>query len=263
MRHVIAIANQKGGTGKTTTAVHLAAALGERGVPTLLVDLDPQANASTWLDATDDDGAALLDALTGDGTTLAELARPSSAPGVDVVAASPALAHAERELAAVPGGDQALCRLLEAAPAGRWPVVLVDCPPQLGRLTSAALLAAGGVLVPVETSSMALAGLAALLETLRRARPSNPNLYLAGILAVRVDYRTNISREVVRELAERYPSAALATVIRERVRLREAWSHRLPVTRYEPQGDAAADYRALAAELFPVQGGKVAPRHAG
>jgi chromosome partitioning protein len=246
---LIAVVNQKGGTAKTTTAVHLAAALGERGVSTLLVDLDPQASASAWLSA-EPGGDGLLDALTNDTASLADLARPATAPGVEVVPASLSLAHAERELAAQPGGELALRELLAAAPAGRWEVVVMDCPPQLGRLTASALLAARELLVPVEASTMALAGLGALLDTLRRTRRRNAELRLAGIVVCRVDYRNRLSREVVRELGERFPEATLETVIRERVRLREAWSFRQPVTVYEPHGDAAEDYRRLAAEVL-------------
>ena len=256
MEHVIAVANQKGGAGKTTTTVNLAAALGAAGVPTLVVDLDPQASASAWLGVAEPDDTGLLDALTRGSASLAELARESSAPGVEVVPSSGALAHAERELGAVPGGDLALRRLVEGLPARRWRVVLFDCPPQLGRLTSAVLLAARGVLVPVEASSMALAGLTALLTTLGRACQHNPALVVRGILACRVDYRNNLSREVVAALAERFPEECLRTVIRERVRLREAPSYRVPVNLYDPDGDAAQDFAALARELFPGEVGE-------
>jgi chromosome partitioning protein len=246
---VIAVANQKGGTAKTTTAVHLAAALGERGVQPLLVDLDPQASASQWLGA-DDGGDELLELLTGetDGE-LADLARPTTAPGVDLVPASPALIHAERDLARQPAGALSLRHLVAELPA-RWPLVLLDCPPQLGQLATSALLAAGALLVPVEASAMALAGLAELVKTTGRFRRANPGLHLAGIVACRVDYRTLLSRHVVTELWKRFPGIAFRTVIRERVALREAWSHRQPVTLYDPDGDAAADYRALAAEFL-------------
>ena len=246
---VIAIANQKGGTAKTTTAVHLAAALGERGVPVLLVDLDPQASASQWLDA-DDGGEELLDLLTGASeASLADLARDTPAPGVSLIASSPALAHAEREMAGQPAGTLAL-RLLLAEISERWPVAVLDCPPQLGQLTAAALLAAGELLVPVEPSGMALAGVADLIKTTHRTARHNPGLHIGGILACRIDYRTRLSREVVTELRRSMPELALDTVIRNRVVLQEAWSHRQPVTLYEPDGDAARDYRALAAEVI-------------
>lgn len=246
--HTIAVTNQKGGTAKTTTAVNLAAALGERGVPTLLIDLDPQASASGWLDAAGAHG--LLDALTDDAHALEELVHETPAPGVHLIPASTDLAHADRELRAQPGGELALHQLVDELPPGRWQWAILDCPPQIGTLTACGLLAADAVLIPVEMSSMALAGLGALLTTLQRARRGNPDLTIAGILACRVDYRTLISRQIVRQLAAQFPEFKLSTVIRERVRLREAFSHQLPITLYDPAGDAAADYRRLAGELL-------------
>ena len=249
MPHVIAVANQKGGSAKTTTAVHLAATLGERGVPVLLVDLDPQASASRWLGAPGE-GQVLLDLLTGDGAqSLAAAAGPSTAAGVDLVPASPVLVHAERDLVSQPGGVLALARLLDELPE-RWRYVVLDCPPHLGQLTASALLAASVLLVPVEASPMAMAGLARLLETTRGAARNNPRLCHSAILCCRIDYRNRISRAVVETLRERFPAATLDTVIRERVALREAWSHRQPLTVYAPGNDATADYRALAGEIL-------------
>lgn len=246
---VLAIANQKGGTGKTSTAVNLAAALGEAGHPVLVVDLDPQASASAWLGAPAG-GTGLLDALTADSGVLAPLVRPTPAPAVDLVPASLALARAERDLAEQPGGEQALRLLVEGLPS-RWRFVLLDCPPHLGRLTTSALIAARELLVPVEASTLALAGLGALLETVRRVRRRlNPSLALAGVVACRVDYRNRLSREIVDTLRDRFGDALLATVLRERVRMREAWSHALPITLYDPHGDATADFRQLADELL-------------
>lgn len=244
----LAIANQKGGTGKTSVAVNLAAALGAAGHRVLVVDLDPQASASAWLGATPA-GRGLLDALTADSASLAPLAVPTPAPAVDLVPSSLALARAERDLADQPGGEQTLRLLLEGLPE-RWDFLLLDCPPHLGRLTTSALVAARELLVPVEVSTLALAGLEALLATYRRIRRRlNPTLALAGVVVCRFDARTRISHEILDTLRRDLGDAVLATVLRERVRMREASSHALPIGLYDPGGDAAADFRDLAAEI--------------
>ncbi len=243
----IAVMNQKGGVGKTTTAVSLAAALGERGVRVLLIDLDPQASASAWLGA-QDDGRALLEALTEE-RSLAELARPSVSEGVEIVPSGPELARAERALAGDVGAVAILRDAVAKLPKKRWNYVLLDTPPSLGSLASAALLAVREVLIPVEASSMAVAGLAAMLETVKRAGRLNPDLQVAGIVACRVDGRTRIGREVPELLAQKFPDLTRKSHVRESVRFREAWAHRQPITQFDPGGPGAEDYRALAAEL--------------
>jgi chromosome partitioning protein len=247
---VIAIANQKGGTGKTTTTVNVAAAFGELGRRVLVVDLDPQGNASAWLGVRDG-GAGLLEALTAeDGGSLDGLVRASCARGVEVIAASAQLARAERHLAEVVGGERVLLELLGGLGPGRWDYVLIDCPPALGQLTINALAAAGELLVPVEASTMAVAGLADLVRTVERARRLlNPGLAICGIFACRVDARTVLARDVVAALRERFPGLALATSIRETVRLREAWGHAQPILVYAPASSGAEDYRCLAREI--------------
>jgi chromosome partitioning protein len=254
---IIAIANQKGGTGKTTTTVNLAAALGERRQPVLVIDLDPQANASSWLGARDG-GSGLLDALVAeDGASLADLVRPSCAAGVDVIAASAQLARAEHHLAQTLGGEMILLGLLGTLPRGRWEYVLIDCPPALGLLTINALAAAGELLVPVEASTMAVAGLASLVKTVTQARKRlNANLVIGGIVACRVDGRTVLARDVVVTLRKTFPEITLATTIRESIRLREAPAH-APILLYAPASSGAEDYRQLAAEVSRLE-----PRHA-
>ena len=165
-----AVMNQKGGSGKTTTAVNLAAALGESGRRVLVVDLDPQANASSWLGVTPEpDERGLLAVLT-EGRALVDLVRETIAPGVDLVPASSWLVGADRALAGEPGAETILRRSLDRLPADRWDVAFLDYPPGLGLLAVSALTAATDLLVPVEASTLALAGLASLLDTVARVQ---------------------------------------------------------------------------------------------
>jgi chromosome partitioning protein len=250
---ILAVTNQKGGTGKTTTTVNLAAALARLGRRVLVLDLDPQASTSAWLGVRDG-GTGLLDALLAedgeDGGSLAGLVRPGSAHGVDLIPASAQLARAERHLAAALGGERTLLGLVRGLPRDRWDYLLIDCPPALGQLTINALAAAGELLVPVEASTMAVAGLAGLLKTVAQARRHlNPDLAFCGIFACRVDSRTVLARDVVAALGERFPEVALATAIRESVRLREAWGQAAPIDRFAPRSSGAEDYRCLALEI--------------
>lgn len=243
----LAVTNQKGGSGKTTTAVNLAAALGERGLRVLIVDLDPQASASAWL-GVKDGARGLLDVFTSN-VHLSDVVQPTPAAGVELVPASSWLASAEKALAGEPGAELVFRKALRRLP-GRWDYVLVDCPPALGLLTVSALAAVEEVLVPVELSPMALAGVARLVETVDLVRDRlNPELELAHLLACRVDARTTLAREVLQALREGFGEKVLDAVVRESVRIREAWGYGQPVTVYDPSGAGAEDYRAVAAEL--------------
>ena len=244
----IAVTNQKGGSGKTTTAVNLAAALGEKGRRVLVVDLDPQASASAWL-GVKDGGKGLLEVFTGEAR-LEDLVVPTSAEGVDLVPSSAWLANAEKALAGEPGAETVLRRAV-ARLGNRWDFVLIDCPPALGLLTVSALTAADEVLVPLEASAMALAGLAGLTRTVELvADRLNPGLSIAAVLACRVDVRTNLSKDVVDSLRASLGEKVMKTVVRENVRLREAWSFAQPITVYDTRSAGAEDYRAAAAELL-------------
>ena len=243
----LAVTNQKGGSGKTTTAVNLAAALGERGLRVLLVDLDPQASASAWL-GVKDGGRSLLDVLTSNAH-LSDVVHQTATQGVDLVPASAWLASAERALAGEPGAELVFRQALRRLPR-RWDYVLVDCPPALGLLTVSALAAVDEVLVPVELSPMALAGVARLVETVDLIRDRlHPELELAHLLACRVDARTNLARDIIQALRTGFGAKVLDAVVRESVRIREAWGYGQPITVYDPAGAGAEDYRAVAAEL--------------
>ena len=244
----LAVTNQKGGSGKTTTTVNLSAALGESGHQVLVVDLDPQASASAWL-GVKDGRRGLLEVFTDNGN-LAALVRETGAGGVDLVPSSTWLAGVEKALAGEVGAELIL-REAMAELSELWDFILLDCPPSLGLLTVSALCAAREVLVPVEVSSMALAGLAGVIQTVDRVRDRlNPDLAVSEILVCRADARTNLSREVLERLRERFGKLVMNTVVRETVRLREAWSFAQPVTTYDPRGRGAEDYRSAAAELL-------------
>src|SRR3954454_19107266 len=239
---------QKGGSGKTTTSVNLAAALAEAGQRVLVVDVDPQANTTSWY--------AIRDAGKGMFACLCENARIDSiithtgTERVDVAPASTWLVGAERALAAEVGAETLLRRRLRDV-AGRYDVVLIDTPPTLGVLTVAALVAADDALIPVAAHVLALNGLAQMLDTIATVRDRlNEHLAVLGILPCRLDARTRHSGEVVGELRKRVPGERFASTIRENVRLAEAPSFGQPITAYDPKSPGAEDYRALAAEVL-------------
>jgi chromosome partitioning protein len=246
----IAITNEKGGSVKTTTAVSLAAALAECGRRVLLIDLDGQANATSWLAARP--AGELLDTLLT-GTPITALARPTSSPGVDAIAATPGLKAAETTPRTEPGAEQLMRGALEALPHGRWDYLLMDCPPTLWT-SIIAMTAADKLLVPVEASYLALEGLTALTGTMAKIRQRlNPRLRLAGVLLCRVDPRVIARPRSANELEQlvhtRFGGDLFDSRIRECIRLKEAPSHRQPITTYAPESTAACDYRAAASEL--------------
>jgi chromosome partitioning protein len=244
----LAIVNQKGGSGKTTTAVNLAAALGEKGRRILVVDLDPQASASHWY-GVKDGGRDLLEVFTDKGT-IAALIRGTEAPGVSIVASSTWLVGVEKALAGEVGAETILRRKAERLASGGWDYILMDCPPALGILTVNALAAAQEILVPVEAHVLALNGLAQLLQTVNVVKERlNPLLKLAGILACRVDCRTRHAQEVVEQLRDRFGKSVYRTVIRENIRLAECPSFGQPITEYDTNSHGAEDYRSLAQEV--------------
>jgi chromosome partitioning protein len=248
MPTVYAIANQKGGVGKTTTAVNVAACIAEAGYETLLVDIDPQANATVGLGLAKDLEPNVYSVLAGSATAEEAIA-PSAIDRLKVLPSHPDLAGANVELPREPGSENRLRDAL-AGVRERFAFTLLDCPPSLGPLTVNALVAADRVIVPVQTEYFALEGLAGLLDTLALVqRELNPRLTVAGMLLTMHDGRTRLARDVEREVREHFPALVFDTVIPRNVRIGEAPSFGQPVIHHDPHCLGADAYFELAKEV--------------
>ncbi len=247
---VITVCNQKGGVGKTTTAVNLSAALGERGLKVLLVDCDPQGNATSGLGIRSSDLVSSIYDVVVLGQPLAEVAVPiESVKGVTLVPSTLALAGSELELAELPLRESRLRLALDGI--DEYDYVLLDTPPSLGLLTVNCLVAAESLLIPLQCEYYALEGLSQLTQTQSLVKQSlNPSLSLLGIVMTLFDPRTILSSQVVSEVRRQFAEDAFNTVIPRSVRLSEAPSHGLPITIYDPSGRGSAAYRALAEEML-------------
>jgi chromosome partitioning protein len=246
---VTACTNQKGGVGKTTTVINLAAYLALSGTRTLVIDLDPQGNATSGLgvDRRTVDRSS-YEALV-DRAPLTELVVTTSVEHLDLVPSSPALSGAEVELVGIPARERRLAASL-AELDGRYERVLIDCPPSLGLLTLNALTAADGVLIPIQTEYYALEGLSQLVNTIRRVREGlNPRLEIEGVLLTMYDARTNLSAQVASEVRRHMNGSVYETVVPRSIRLSEAPSHGLPIALYDPASRGADAYRELAGEV--------------
>jgi chromosome partitioning protein len=251
MGHVLALANQKGGVGKTTTAVNLGAYLAAAGKRVLLVDLDPQANATSSLGIDRKTlPASTYDVLLGGlATELAIVV--SKQVRLDLLPSAPALAGAEVELVGLLAREQRLGRILEPV-IDLYDYVFIDCPPSLGLLTVNALTAArNGVLIPVQCEYLALEGLGQLLRTVFMVRDNlNPALAICGVVLTMFDARTNLSRQVVEEVRRFFPAYVFRTVVPRSIRLGEAPSYGETILDYAPESPGALAYQALAAEFM-------------
>ncbi|HWD66190.1 MAG TPA: ParA family protein [Solirubrobacteraceae bacterium] len=248
MGTVYAIANQKGGVGKTTTAVNLAACVAEAGYDALLVDIDPQCNATVGLGLPKDREPTVYDVLGGTAR-LEDIVVQAGHPNLWVAPAGPDLAGATVELPRIPGSE---LRLREALSSVRrqYAFTFLDCPPSLGPLTVNALVAADQVIVPVQAEYFALEGLAGLLDTLSLIqRELNPRLTIAGMLLTMVDARTRLAQDVEREIRQHFPSQVFQTVIPRNIRVGEAPSFGKPVIHHDPHCAGADAYFELAKEV--------------
>lgn len=250
MSYVIAIVNQKGGVGKTTTAVNLGASLAASGEPCLVVDCDAQSNATRSLGLVDDLERTLYDCLVPEPPLPVEdVVVATGVAGLDLLPASPGLAGAEVELVSTMGRESRLKTALKPV-RDNYSYLLLDCPPSLGLLSVNALVAADGVLVPVQCEYLSLEGLGLLMRTLGLVRQRlNPSLELAGLVMTMFDARTNLAEQVVAEVGRHFPEQRFDTVIPRSVRLSEAPSYGETIGQYAPGSPGALAYDALAGEV--------------
>ena len=249
---VFTIANQKGGVGKTTTAVNLAAALAEKKIHTLLIDLDPQANATSAIGVEKQAGRSLYGPLRGEGTAL-EMITPTAYEHLALIPSEEDLAAAEIELAQTENYLMRLRTVLETIRASNgYRAIIIDCPPALGMLSMNSLAAADWLLITLQCEYMALEGLGQILRNVERLKSAHVNdgLQLGGVVMTMFDSRTNLAKQVVDEVKQHLPDKIFKTVIPRTVRLSEAPSFGKPIFAYDPSGPGATAYRALAVEVI-------------
>ena len=250
MSRIVAVANQKGGVGKTTTAINLAASVASHGHRVLLVDFDPQGNASSGVGYPRDRvELSIYDALLGD-VALSDVVRPTEIPTLFVVPATTDLVGAEIELISVDRRERFLADAL-ATLGDTYDYIVIDCPPSLGLLTLNALVAAQGVVVPMQAEYFALEGLSALTSTIEKVRAAyNPKLTIDGVVFTMFDGRLSVANQVRDEVVKYFKEKVFGTTIPRNVRLSEAPSHGKPGLLYDPKSSGATSYLAIADEFI-------------
>lgn len=258
---IIAVANQKGGVGKTTTTVNLAAAIAEKGHRVLIVDFDPQANATSGLGVEKVEGVSMYDVLLGDARAEDKI-KQTAVKRLDLIPSEVNLAAAEVDVSRL---DRYLQRLNDAlrplAEANRYDTIFVDCPPSLGILTMNALTAADGVLLPIQCEYYALEGLSVMVRLINQIRDSgaNPRLAIQGIVMTMYDQRTNLSNQVVQQVVEHFGDKVYETLIPRSVRVSEAPSYGQPVLHYDRNCTGTLAYRQLGREFLTRERAHGAP----
>ena len=247
---IIAIINQKGGVGKSTTAINLSAALGERGKQVLLVDLDPQGNTTSGFAINKSQVEYCIYNVLLDGVAIEEAIIPDVCEGLDLVPATINLAGAEVELVSEMARENRL-RDAVGSMRGKYDYIFIDCPPSLGLLTVNALVAADKLLIPIQCEFYALEGVTKLLDSMKRVKSRlNPSLEIFGILLTMYDSRTTLSRQVAAEVRNFFDKTVFETVIPRTVKLSEAPSYGMPITQYDPTCKGALSYSELAEEVI-------------
>lgn len=255
-KRVFAVINQKGGAGKTTTAVNLSAALGELGKKILLVDLDAQRSASVWCGCVHEDLESdnLLDVIMGKGE-LEKLVTPTEMPGIDLIPATESLLGAEAEMSKEMGAEFGLREQISKLP-DKWDYIFLDCPPELKRITMAGMIAATDIMIVTRPGMLDLLGVATLKANIERAQNRvNPNLKLFGVLVCQADRRTGMFRSNLELLRQNFPDKVFETIIRSSVRFGECPSYGMSILQFDPRGNGAADYSAAAQEFLVREAG--------